>query len=274
MEEVSHINSPPKKRLKTILFTIFVSIFALGGLILLESLQEGLLPWVTIGCPGCDAENPVYNVGKFRWFGAEHGALVGIMFSGSLIALLWKPWNKPLLLQFYILGHIIFLGLSFLIGTENPDAAPFIELIFLIPLIILALTYPGKGLWNNMFKSANYSRPLLLLTLIAFIFMAPSMWDQLQSQLNVVSEFAKYNRWAESIQLFSILIFSNLLAATRKPGWKELTILIGISYLFLGIAAITVPGQEGSWGIYGGIISILGGISYIGIASNRFKTKK
>ena len=42
-----------------------------------------------IGCPGC-ASDPGYSVEKYRWFGAEHGALVGILFSGSLIALLSK----------------------------------------------------------------------------------------------------------------------------------------------------------------------------------------
>ena len=38
-----------------------------------------------IECPGC-ASDPGYSVEKYRWFGAEHGALVGILFSGNLIA--------------------------------------------------------------------------------------------------------------------------------------------------------------------------------------------
>ena len=91
--------------------------------------------------------------------------------------------------------------------------------------------------------------------------MALTMWHQLISQINVDSEFAQYN---ESIDLFLILILASTLASTRKPGWKELTVLIGVVYLFLGIAAISVPDQEGSWGIFGGILSILGGIGYIG----------
>ena len=93
MEQAKQINKPEKK-LKTVIFTTFAALFALAGLFLLEALPEGLLPWVTIGCPGCDPDNPAYNLDKYRWFGAEHGALVGILFSGSLIALLWKPWSK------------------------------------------------------------------------------------------------------------------------------------------------------------------------------------
>ncbi len=122
-----------------------------------------------------------------------------------------------------------------------------------------------------MFNRAKYHRPLLLLTFTALIIMAPGMWHQLNSQLNVVSEYSQYNRWAESIQLYFIIIIAGLLAATRKPGWKQLAALIGIAYLFLGIAALTVPDQESSWGIFGGIVSILGGIGYIGIATNLFE---
>lgn len=265
MEDASSKHPRPIKRWKTVLFTIFASLFALAGLFLLESFQEGLMPWVITGCPGC-ASDPGYIVENYRWFGAEHGALVGILFSGSLIALLWKSWMKPLLLQFYILGHLIFAVTSILIGTENPEAAPFIELIFLIPLVILAFTYPGTNLWKNPFKKANYHLPLLLLTILAFIIMAPTMWHQLYSQLNGDSVYAQFNRWSESVQLFLIIILAGVLASTRKPGWKDLSFLIGLSYLFLGAAAITVPNQEASWGIIGGILSILGGMTFIVIA--------
>ena len=107
MEEAKLI-SKPEKRWKTVVFTIFAALFSLGGLFFLESLPEGLLPWATFGCPGCNPGDPNYPLDTSRWFGAQHGATVGILFTGSLITLLWKTWNKPLLLQFYSLGFIIF----------------------------------------------------------------------------------------------------------------------------------------------------------------------
>jgi hypothetical protein len=95
---------------RSILFPFLAALFALGGLFALEGLTEGLMPWVIIGCPGC---SPDSNPELRRWHGAEHGALVGILFSGSLFALLRRPRAKPLLLQFYLLGHVVFLvGLS------------------------------------------------------------------------------------------------------------------------------------------------------------------
>lgn len=257
----------PQKTLKTILFTVFGVIFILVGLFFLESLFEGLLPWVTIGCPGCDISNPNYDVNQYRWFGATHGALVGFMFTGSLIALLWKPWEKPLLLQYYILGHIWFLVAGWLIMESNPDALPFIEVIFLAPLVILSLTYPGKGVLTNMFKQAEYHRPLLILTLIVLVFLTPIMWESLMLQMNSGDDAAQFNRWLGVFEMCSAIILASVLAATRKPGWKPLTILIGITFIYLGLAAITVPNNPGSWGILGGILSILGGIGYITCAT-------
>ena len=269
MELELQVNKP-KKSIKTISFTTFAVIFILGGFFFLESLTEGLLPWITIGCPGCDANNPNYNVDLFRWFGAIHGAHVGILMTGSLIALLWKPWNKVLLLQFYILAHIIFVAVFYIFPSEpNPDALPFIEIIFFIPSIILALLYPGKGLWSNMFKGANSHRPLLILTFISALVMAPIAWQHFNFQLNNNDQFTEFNRWNSTVSLYIAFIFTSLLASTRKPGWKELTILIGIAYLYLGVAAFTVPDLPGSWGIIGGILSTIGGVAYLFFAFSK-----
>lgn len=263
MEEAKLI-SQPEKRWKTVVFTIFAAIFSLGGLFFLESLPEGLLPWATFGCPGCEPGDPNYPLDTSRWFGAQHGATVGILFTGSLLTLLWKPWNKLLLLQFYSLGFIIFalVYLFFRLGE-----IPLITLlIFIVPLILLAVFYPGKGLWHNMFKEADFHRMLLFLTIIALVALFPISWDHAVLQVKEGDIFSQYGRWAGSMNLSIALVFSSLLASTRKPGWKQLSIIIGIAYLYLGAAAITVPDQPGSWGITGGIVSLIGGIAYLACA--------
>ena len=93
--------------------------------------------------------------------------------------------------------------------------------------------------------------------------MAPIAWQHFNLQLNNNDQFAEFNRWNSTVDLYIAFIFASLLASTRKPGWKELTILIGIAYLYLGIAAFTVPNLPGSWGILGGILSTIGGIAYL-----------
>ena len=75
-----------------------------------------------------------------------------------------------------------------------------------------------------------------------------------------------YGRWTGGIILNLCLVLAGLLAATKRPGWRELGILVGITYLYLGAAALTVPDQPGSWGVVGGILALLGGASYIAAA--------
>ncbi len=268
MDEVKVI-SQPEKRWKAVVFTIFAALFSIGGLFFLESLPEGLLPWTTFGCPGCEPGDPNYPLDTSRWFGAQHGATVGILFTGSLLTLLWKPWNKPLLLQFYSLGFIIFpLVYALFSFGEIPFTA---YLIFLIPITILAVFYPGKDLWSNMFKAADFHRPLLLLTTIALVALFPITWDHAVLQLKDNDVFSQHGRWAGSVNLSVALVFASLLASTRKPGWKPLAIIIGIAYIYLGAAALTVPDQPGSWGITGGLVSLVGGFAYLACAFHKKK---
>ena len=264
--------SKPESRVKAVLFTIFGLLIVLYYLFFIEALTEGLLPWVTIGCPACDSANPNYNLDLYRWFGAQHGALVGILYSGSLIALLWKPRNLTLLLQFFIIGFILFSATFFFFSIGDSNlliSAVQIFLFFILPLILLAVTYPGKGLWSNIFKQADYHWFILLLTLVAFVLLIPQTWQHATLQINSDHEFATYFRYAGSVNLFLGLISSGIVAATRKPGWKQLTVLIGLAYIYLGIAAITLPDQPASWGTYWGILSIIGGIAYLACVKDK-----
>src|SRR5260370_12190032 len=43
-----------------------------------------------------------------RWHEAQSGAFMTILFGGSLLALLWKPHTKPLLMQYIVLCIGIF----------------------------------------------------------------------------------------------------------------------------------------------------------------------
>ena len=39
-----------------------------------------------------------------RWHEAQSGAFMAILFGGSLLALLWKPQTRPLLMQYILLS--------------------------------------------------------------------------------------------------------------------------------------------------------------------------
>jgi hypothetical protein len=61
-----------------------------------------------------------------------------------------------------------------------------------------------------------------------------------------------------------LLIFSGVLSSTRRPGWKELCIITGIAYCFLGVIAMTLQdGYAGSWSGGGGLFAIIAGVWYV-----------
>ena len=253
--------APPASRaaVRNIVFPILAGLFALGGWFFLEGLTEGLMPWVIIGCPGC---SPDFDPEARRWFGAEHAAIVGILFSGSLVALLRRPQSKPLLLQYYVVGHILFLlGLAaWQWQPLAPPMKPTVVVAFLVVLGLLVFTYPDRRALLDVARPQPASRLLLAATLVAVLALAPSTWQALVRQ---VQEQGAMDRWAEAIDLSVLLVMSGLLAATRRPGWRELGILTSVAYLYLGLAALTVPDQMGSWGTLGGGMSLLGGIVYL-----------
>jgi hypothetical protein len=58
-----------------------------------------------------------------------------------------------------------------------------------------------------------------------------------------------------------------LLAASPQPGSTLLAMLVAACLLYLGMAAIAVPGNPGSWGLAGGAIAILRGMAYLAITT-------
>lgn len=255
---------------RVILFSSLVILFALASFVILEGLTEGLSPWVIVGCPGCWAEvAPDYLPALNRWHGAEHGAMIAILFAGSLIGLAWRAIEKPLLHQFYVVGHLVFMA-SFFAGAIFPSGAKLNNgsvVQFVAVLVGLALAYPRPKLLLD-FASPGFSRRLLYLTLgVGALLLYPTIraFTMQFSHVGIPGEILFF-RWGEDATVNLVLITAGLMAATKRPGWKALTYLVGGTFLYLGAAAITVPHEAASWGYVGGALSILAGLAYIWIA--------
>lgn len=60
-----------------------------------------------------------------------------------------------------------------------------------------------------------------------------------------------------------MLSLAGFLAATRRPGWPVLGVLVGLALLHQGAAAVTLPYQPGSLGLTGGGMALGGGLLFI-----------
>jgi hypothetical protein len=199
-----------------------------------------------------------------RWHEGQSGALGVILFGGSLLALLWRPQNKPLLAQFLVLS-IAILCLAFATVT-GAGFNPIVLAIGGVLIGILAAAYPRPRALFQVRGEGSLSYPLLAITVIAAIFLAPILARELNYQILGMTQHdvhALNYHWLTSVALALLLILGGSLAATRRPGWQALACITGIAFLYLGSVAILLPGYAGSWGTPGGILGVLGGLGYL-----------
>ena len=199
-----------------------------------------------------------------RWHEAQSGTFTVILLGGSLLALLWKPHTKPLVMQ-YLLLSIGVVCLLFATAT-GIGFLPLVLVIGLVLIAILAFAYPRPRDLLSFRRNASLSYPLLAITIVAAILLAPIIARELNSQILGMTQqdvHALNYHWLTSVVLALLLILGGSLAATRRPGWRAVAFITGIAYLYLGSMALLLPDYAGSWGTTGGVLGLLGGLGYM-----------
>jgi hypothetical protein len=246
-------SSISKKSGKSIVFRLLAVIFALAGLIVLEGLTEALEPWIRSVL--AFAPHPE----ELRFHGAVHGALIGVLLSGSLFFLLHKPLTKPLLLRFYFIGHLIFLGTLVATGPAFALTRIFIFVIFGVIMAALYFAYGNRREIIRPTEPVQFDSPLLILSLTALVGLLPFLINGAVEQFREIEE---QFRWGEGTALALTLIYGSFMVATGRKGAGALGMLLAFTFIYLGAAAFTLPSHEASWGIWGGSAGIIFGCVY------------
>src|SRR2546430_5101513 len=116
------------KRWHVILFDTIVVLLTL--LALFASVRDLLL------LPGQSGFPSVIH----RWHEAQSGAFMTILLGGSLLALLWKPQNKPLLMQYIVFS--IGIVCIFFATVTGAGFTPIVLVIGVVLIGILVAAYP------------------------------------------------------------------------------------------------------------------------------------
>lgn len=250
----SALPQPEVKKWRVIVFVIVV------GLLALLTLYGGIGDLLLLpGQSGFPSE-------IHRWHEAQSGTFTALLFGGSLLALLWRPQRKPLLAIFVVLS-IALVSLSFA-TVSGYGFNPIILAIGAVLICIIVISYPMPRALLNFRREGFLSYPLLVLTFIAAVLLAPIIARELNWQiLGITGQdvHALNYHWLTSVMLALMLILAGSLAATKQAGWQVLGLITGVAYLYLGGMAELLPDYAGSWGVIGGTLGLLGGVAYIAV---------
>lgn len=191
------------------------------------------------------------------WHAALPGAVRLLLTGGVAAALLVRPASKPLLAQWLILSAAV----TVVVVVPFAGLPPLLFIV--LPTVLVVAAYPWPSKLANL-RGTRIDRPLAALTTLAAAALAPSVWQNLARQLdNVGGEHATEAHWALDAAHVVLLLAAGALASTRRTGGQTLAILTGVTFLYLGIAAIAIPEQAGSWGTLGGALGMAAGIAYL-----------
>jgi hypothetical protein len=192
------------------------------------------------------------------WHVAELAALTILLFGGVLLWQLQQPEEKPLLAQFLVVGITILAVLFVPFVPKAPG--------LLILLAVFIALYPNFRALVSFTREGRVSKLLLGLSVLAAVVLLPNAWKEYQWQI-AGWQFGEIHaldlHWVGSAVLTVLLILGGLLASTKRSGWRELGIIVGGIYIYLGVIAMITLDQAGSWGGAGGLFGIIVGVWYI-----------
>src|SRR6059036_3844166 len=140
---------------RVIVFTIVAGLLAL---LFLMNLYRLTAPWAPLASYPNDDPRQL-NPDLHRWHDAMWGAVSGILNGGVLLALLWRPRERPLLIQYMALVVVAAAV------TMLPFEPQLVVVILILAIVVAA--YPAPRALMGFSRTEPLSRPLLALSLAA-----------------------------------------------------------------------------------------------------------
>ena len=239
--------------------TLFRVLAGLLGLVYLPGVVLMAAPWAP---PSIARALPTLSPLIWAWANFAHPEIGRWTFALSacvdgaiamiLLVVAWRPLARPLLVQFLALALVVDLA-------ANVPFVPGIAVGY-SPLLVLLLAYPEPRRLVTPFWRGGINWPLFVLAVGAGALFGPLVWSALQAQIQGAGELASNYGWVSIVEHLCNLWLITLLSSFRRPGSGLLAALAGGCLVYLGVAAISVPVNPGSWGLAGGAVAILAGV--------------
>jgi hypothetical protein len=201
------------------------------------------------------AFNQSSNPEMQRWaFGLS--AIVDNIIGVLCLFLAIQPLKRPYLVQLLACSMIFFIGANI----------PFIGFGILIaysPFFLLILFSPNIKLLFKPFIKTNISWPLLVISFFIFcVFLFLGSKAVLYQIRN--NDFMSENYgWVTIVEHLGILWLFTFFASFSESDSPLLALCISVCFFYLSAISISLQNNPGSWGLIGGLLSILLGCIYL-----------
>src|SRR3954453_19666220 len=233
-------------RIRVIVFRVLAALAGLFFLVALVLMASA--PWVLL------QSDQLARTEASRWFLTVAGSVDAIT-AGVLLALARRPTRTLLVVD---LAAAVIVAGAIILPFQPSFAA--ILAVGVIPL----LAYPY---WRDVRAFPTWwadvpRAPLILAALAGGALLVPAALA-LPRQIGGTDPAAEAGWWSDYAEHVTVLALAGVLAASRGPGWRILTTLCSVVWLYLGlVAALVLPHHTGSWGRVGGIAAFLVGVGF------------
>lgn len=227
---------------------------ALGLLLLLTTGTYLVVPWQH----HADIHDPTVAVPLMHlWHYAQAGMHSTLLMAAPVLLSAWRPRQRVLLMQFVVVAVGV---LAVMLLPWRPKDALTVTIMF----GVLTALYPDLRSLVSRPRFHGASRPLLGLTLLCSPFLVyESVWLVRLQVLGHGGDHATAGHWIAAASIPLTIIVAGLFAASKRPSWRSLGSIAGVSLLYLGAAAFGLRGFDGSWGPTGGGAALVAGVAYL-----------
>lgn len=258
MEAASTLHLATAPAWRVVLFRVLGGLVAALVLLAMGGLTTLLEPWGVRLYPAREGYTPEIHL----WHQAGWAAQTGILMGGSLVALLVRP-RASSLFGFFSLAMIGFVATIAPFPYSYPS-----PVMLVIPLVLAGVVFAAypyeRQLW---IVRAPRDRVLLALAVaVAGVFAASAFSDVARQIAGGADEHTMHHHWISNAYAYVLAVAAIALAAARRPGARILGTIGGAALGYLGLAAIAVPSNDGSWGTLGGIVALVLALATIAAA--------
>lgn len=253
--------TPTGRDWRAIIFRFALLPLAIVGALLPLSIPALFGPWIQAGT---DQPPDLYHPEIHRFHDAEFGLVNVILIASLLVSLLWRPRQRPAAVQFVAVAFLANAIAGGYLLLRGGDPESFGGLISLVALLVLVGTYPAPRQLLR-WPTGPASMPLLALTVLAALGLGLDVAQNLRLEASGAGgEHFAYGHWVQAVVMDVLLVIGGLFATFGARGGRSVGVAVGLGFVYLGIASLSLPDATGSWGMTGGAASLLLGIAFLG----------